>query len=143
VRVLVCGDRHYDSEDYVHLRLDEQDARQPTGLSHIIDGTAAGADTFGYTWRMKRGRSGQRFRPHWRHDEGCEPGCVKPQGRKAGVLRNQQMLDEGKPDLVIAFHDNIAESRGTRDMINRSVKAGILTILYDGGAWAKLVTGKL
>jgi hypothetical protein len=25
-------------------------------------------------------------------------------GKKAGPLRNQRMLDEGKPDLVVAFH---------------------------------------
>jgi len=50
--------------------------------------------------------------------------------RAAGPIRNQQMLDEeNKPeepiDLVLAFHNNIAESRGTADMLKRVVKAGL------------------
>jgi len=44
-------------------------------------------------------------------------------GKAAGPIRNQQMLDEGKPDLVVAFHNNLSRSRGTRDMINRAKKA--------------------
>jgi hypothetical protein len=44
--------------------------------------------------------------------------------RVAGPIRNQQMLDEGHPDLVIAFHDNMSESRGTRDMVGRAIKGG-------------------
>tara|TARA_Y100000310_G_scaffold244963_1_gene249880 strand:+ start:4034 stop:4294 length:261 start_codon:yes stop_codon:yes gene_type:complete len=46
-------------------------------------------------------------------------------GRAAGVLRNQQMLDEGKPDLVLAFHDELESSKGTADMVRRAKKAGV------------------
>jgi len=42
-------------------------------------------------------------------------------GKKAGPLRNQRMLDEGKPDLVVAF----SGSGGTKDMVRRAVKAGV------------------
>jgi len=35
------------------------------------------------------------------------------------------MLDEGKPTYVLAFHDNLAESKGTKDMVTRAKKAGI------------------
>lgn len=50
--------------------------------------------------------------------------------RAAGVIRNQQMLDEehraDEPiDLCLAFHNDIARSRGTADMVARAVKAGI------------------
>ena len=41
--------------------------------------------------------------------------------KKAGPLRNQRMLDEGKPDLVVAFPGG----GGTKDMVRRSVKAGV------------------
>ena len=37
-------------------------------------------------------------------------------GKAAGPIRNQQMLDEGKPDVVIAFPG----ASGTADMINRA-----------------------
>lgn len=46
-------------------------------------------------------------------------------GRAAGPIRNQQMLDEGLPDMVIAFHDDIASSKGTKDMISRAEKNSV------------------
>jgi hypothetical protein len=45
-------------------------------------------------------------------------------GRKAGPIRNRQMLDL-KPDLVIAFHDNLTESRGTADTVREAKRRGI------------------
>jgi hypothetical protein len=50
--------------------------------------------------------------------------------KAAGPIRNQQMLDvENKPeepiDLCLAFHNNIQDSRGTADMLDRVVKAGV------------------
>lgn len=44
-------------------------------------------------------------------------------GNRAGPLRNQRMLDEGKPTLVLAFPEK--ESKGTIDMMNKAAKAGI------------------
>ena len=35
------------------------------------------------------------------------------------------MIDEGKPDFVAAFHNNIDQSKGTKNMINQAKKAGI------------------
>ena len=48
---------------------------------------------------------------------------------KAGGIRNQQMLDEGKPDLVLAFPD--PNSSGTWDMVRRARKAGVRTRVYE------------
>ena len=42
-------------------------------------------------------------------------------GKKAGPLRNQRMLEEGKPELVVAFPGG----GGTKDMVRRAVKAGV------------------
>jgi len=39
------------------------------------------------------------------------------------------MLDEGKPDLVLAFYTNIKNSKGTKNMINQAKKRGIVIIL--------------
>ena len=44
----------------------------------------------------------------------------KKYGKLAGPKRNQQMLDEGMPDLVVAFHADIKNSKGTFDMVNRA-----------------------
>lgn len=46
------------------------------------------------------------------------------QGRAAGPIRNQRMLDEGKPDLVVAFPGG----RGTADMVNRATRAGVKVV---------------
>jgi hypothetical protein len=46
-------------------------------------------------------------------------------GLAAGPIRNQEMLDKYKPNLVVAFHNDIEHSKGTRDMVNRAIKAGI------------------
>ncbi len=42
-------------------------------------------------------------------------------GKKAVPLRNQRMLDEGNPDLVVAFPGG----GGTKDMVRRAVKARV------------------
>lgn len=53
-------------------------------------------------------------------------------GRAAGPVRNQQMLDEGKPDLILAFHQDIVNSKGTADMIRRANRAGVPTRILTG-----------
>jgi len=42
-------------------------------------------------------------------------------GKKAGPLRNQRMIDEGRPDLVVAFPGG----KGTADMVRRAEAAGV------------------
>lgn len=130
MRVLVCGDRNYTDRAKVYATLDALD--RLNGIETVIDGTATGADTFGYEWAVENDVQTQRFRPHWRHDQKCEPGCERPVGKVAGVLRNGQMLEEGRPDLVLAFHDHFADSKGTRDMVRRALRAGVRTRLYEG-----------
>ncbi|KKN63857.1 hypothetical protein LCGC14_0497350 [marine sediment metagenome] len=53
-------------------------------------------------------------------------------GDAAGPIRNQQMLDEGKPDRVVAFHEDLANSKGTKDMIARARKEWIPVEVFDG-----------
>lgn len=49
------------------------------------------------------------------------PADWKTHNRAAGPIRNQRMIDEGRPDLVIAFPGG----RGTADMVKRARAAGI------------------
>lgn len=42
-------------------------------------------------------------------------------GRAAGPIRNRRMIEEGKPDLVVAFPGG----RGTANMVNQARAAGI------------------
>lgn len=49
------------------------------------------------------------------------PADWKKYGKSAGYKRNQQMLDEGKPDLVVAFPGG----KGTAMMVSIAKKANI------------------
>ena len=49
-------------------------------------------------------------------------------GRKAGPIRNRQMLVEGKPDVVYAFYQDKKKSKGTKNMAKQSKDAGILVV---------------
>jgi hypothetical protein len=41
------------------------------------------------------------------------------------------MLKEGKPDMVLAFHENIVVSKGTANMVNKSKAAGLTVLVFD------------
>jgi len=83
-----------------------------TGTHTLIEGEARGADSMARDIALARGWEVIRVPADW----------VK-YGRGAGPIRNQQMLDMG-PDQVWAFHDNLACSKGTLDMVRRSKRAG-------------------
>jgi hypothetical protein len=61
-------------------------------------------------WACRRGIENIKFHAEW-----------EKLGRKAGPLRNQLMLDEGRPDVVVAFPGG----RGTEDMMMRARSAGV------------------
>lgn len=54
-------------------------------------------------------------------------------GLSAGPKRNKQMINllNKKTDIVLAFHRNISESKGTINTINLAKKKGIEVKLYD------------
>jgi len=112
MKVLVCGDRNYTDTARVHGALDALD--RLNGIEAVIEGCATGADSMGESWAREHGVPIRHFRPEW-----------DKYGRAAGPVRNRQMLMEGRPDLVLAFHDNLEESKGTKDMVRQAQKAGI------------------
>jgi len=66
--------------------------RSSRGVTIILSGCAPGADTLGIEWAEAKGIQVARFPADW-----------NTHGRAAGPIRNQQMLDEGKPELVVSF----------------------------------------
>lgn len=127
-RVLVCGGRTYGApkmctteeefradqervrreQERFKLTIDNLHFRRP--ISAVIEGDAHGADRLAWRWAVANGVPVEKFPANWRRD-----------GRAAGPIRNQQMLDEGRPDIVVAFPGG----RGTADMVRRARKAGI------------------
>jgi len=120
VRVLVCGDRDWTDEAIIHAVLDGYARQCGTRNIVVIEGDARGADRIAGAWTTAR-------RTTYGHDidHECYPANWAEHHRAAGPIRNQQMLTEGDPDSVLAFHDNLAESKGTADMVRRARKANL------------------
>lgn len=106
LRVLVCGGRKFFDAELVNHTLDS------LNISHLIEGGAKGADKLAYTWAYYNLPA---------KDRSQYPAKWKEFGKGAGYIRNEQMLKEGKPDLVVAFPGN----KGTEDMISKARKAGV------------------
>lgn len=107
-RVLVCGGRDYDDRERVFQILDVAHEANPIVL--LIHGGASGADALADEWQRSRRVRTRRYNADWLHH-----------GKAAGPIRNQLMLDDGKPHMVIAFPGG----RGTADMVRRAEKAGV------------------
>lgn len=108
MRVLVCGGR--DFSDHVSVSKTLGALAAEFGALTVIEGGARGADMLARRWADYHGHAIQTFQADW-----------SKHGRAAGPIRNQQMLDEGRPDLVLAFPGG----RGTADMMNRAKAAGV------------------
>jgi len=111
LRVLVCGGRKYLDQDHVWTTLAELNAEQPIGL--IIHGAATGADRLAQDWARSRLIPEREFDANW-----------PKYGAEAGAIRSQQMIDEGKPDLIVAFPGG----PGTADLVQRARLRGLKVI---------------
>lgn len=125
MKVLVCGDRMWYAQRHLERVLDQEHLLNNFTL--VIEGEASGADTFARQWAEKRGIAVRPFPANWTKF-----------GKAAGPIRNAQMLLEGKPDLVIAFHEDLSRSKGTRNMIDLAKKASIPVNLYSSTSRVKL-----
>ena len=114
-RVLVCGGRDYDDLGNVWSQLDSYHALQ--GIALVIHGGATGADALAESWAAYNKVARQCFPAQW--------GKL---GKAAGPERNQRMIDEGRPDFVLAFPGG----KGTEDMVRRARAAGVPVIEVDG-----------
>jgi UDP-N-acetylmuramoylalanine-D-glutamate ligase len=108
MRVLVCGGRDYSDIRKVFATLGEL-----SGMEFLMFGCASGADAIAHQWGERMRMDYRKFFAKWTE-----------QGKGAGPIRNQRMLDEGKPDLVVAFPGG----SGTADMVRRAKAAGVRVI---------------
>lgn len=106
MRVLVCGGRDFANGSKVFEVLDSMD----NSIDCIIQGGAQGADAFAREWAKIRCRKLVTYFADW--------GTHK---NAAGPIRNQFMLDDGCPELIVAFKGG----KGTADMVKRAKDEGI------------------
>lgn len=106
MRILVCGGRDFDDYNILSQHLNQYIS---SGLT-LIHGAARGADSLAERWAKDNADNIEAYPADW-----------DKYGKRAGYIRNVQMLNEGKPDLVIAFPGG----KGTQMMINLAEAAGI------------------
>ena len=111
MKVLVCGGR--DFNDSMTLGSWLGGIHKQGGISLLIHGGARGADFMAGKFAEWAGIPVKEYAADWYQH-----------GKAAGPIRNQQMLDDGKPDLVVAFEGG----RGTADMVRRAKAAGVRVI---------------
>lgn len=117
MRVLVCGSRDWTFTGMVFTVLDGLLASHPS--LHVIHGGARGADIAAQRWvegGIKDGRTDVASTTVFANWDAF--------GKAAGPIRNQKMLSEEKPQLVIAFSEQPV-TKGTQDMVDRAKKAGV------------------
>jgi hypothetical protein len=105
-RVLVFGSRDWTDVDLIRRRLE----RFPSGTT-VIHGAAHGADTIGGDVATELGFTVIAEPADW------------SQGRGAGPIRNQRMLEIHRPTCGLGFM--VGWTRGSADMLQRLIKAGL------------------
>ena len=99
--VIVCGGRDYTNRTRLIKVLDDLfEARDV-----LVSGGAEGADRLGEEWAWSRERPFIVVPARW-----------KEHGKKAGPIRNKQMLLMWRPRLVIAFPGG----KGTGNMVKQA-----------------------
>ena len=109
MRVLVCGGRCFLDFDWLCSVLDDLNTGVRGPIEQLIHGGARGADSMAGEWAKERKIECIAYEAKWALE-----------GRAAGPIRNKRMLDEGLPDLVVAFPGG----RGTANMIQQAVGCG-------------------
>ena len=113
--IIVCGGRHFENYALLCKTLAENFGND---IEEIVSGHCQGADTLGEKWAKE-------------HDVPCKifPAEWKRYGKKAGPMRNKQMVDyiDGfSKKAVVAFTS--PNSVGTRNTIALAKRKGISVI---------------
>lgn len=111
MKVLVCGSRHGFPRNKIKARLTQLPAD-----TTVIEGEYEGVDLIARAVALELGLDVIGIPANWvRHK------------KAAGPIRNRRMLDmlEKEEDLVIAFHEDLANSKGTKDTVEEARLRGI------------------
>jgi hypothetical protein len=114
MRILVCGSRDWNDFSKIENILKTYANTENNNSNTIIHGGCRGADSIGGYIGKKLNMNIAVYKAQW-----------NKYGKAAGPIRNQQMIDEGKPDIVYAFHSCIEKSKGTKDMVNKAIENNI------------------
>jgi len=117
---LITGDRNWNDAELIY------DTIAFVAPDYLIEGEARGADSIG---RDAARALGITVIPY--------PALWETEGRAAGPLRNIRMLDRlksardhGHVCTVLAFHDDLEHSKGTRHMVGIARAASFVVNVY-------------
>lgn len=134
MRLLVCGNRDWTDRDLIRETLLAFERRCEPGQIRLIHGGNGDIDNVGLVLRgadllaaecaIRLGWETIGF-PVYEHE-------WQALGSKAGPLRNERMIDEGKPTHGIAFGTLRKGQKwtGTGDMVCRLIDAGVPVRCY-------------
>lgn len=123
LRILVTGSRRWPRPGVVWTALDTAAAQHPGRPVTVVHGQCrTGADAHAAVWAGRARDAG------WDVTEEPHAANWAEHGRRAGPVRNRQMVEAGA-DLVLAFP--LADSVGTLGTITLAVSAGLLVRRYD------------
>jgi hypothetical protein len=114
IRVVVCGGREYSRAYVVRTTLDALH-KDRGGIKTLVHGDSTGADELADRWAYARGVDRVKYPASWRI------------GPKAGPMRNAAMLDEVRPDCVVAFPGG----NGTADCVAKAKDRGIEVVVVE------------
>lgn len=114
MKVVVTGGRDYSNRMQVFLALDKINKDQ--SITMLAHGGAKGADEWAHEWAEARKVECRPYHANWeRYHKG------------AGPKRNTLMLENFKPDLVLAFPGGT----GTEDCVSKAILMKIPVIKHD------------
>lgn len=124
--ILITGAREWNNFQVVQKVLKEYKTGDNNKVL-LIHGDCRGADKIaGYVGK------------HLGFELSVKPANWKLYGKRAGVLRNLEMIQEAlsyktkaQQVIVLAFHDNIDKSKGTKHCIEQAKAKGLNVLLYD------------
>lgn len=111
--VIVTGGRHYANAEKVAAILG------PIGPRVVVHGGATGADHLAAIWAVAHGINSVAVYADW-----------KGMGRKAGPMRNAEMLRLYPRATVVAFPGG----KGTADCVKQARAIGMPIVTVDGAA---------
>ncbi len=107
------ADQQRVKEDIEYFEYCMAKIQEKVEITHIIQGGATGADMLAKTWANNHNMPQTEYKADWHIH-----------GKAAGPIRNQQMLEESKPDLVVVFPGG----PGSTNMFRQATKAKIKII---------------
>lgn len=118
MRAVITGGRDFNDAECVNRTLDYW---KPSEIAH---GAQIGADSLAEAWAINNNVPSSKDKYYVTKEE------WRRVGKKAGPLRNKRMLEEFKPDVVIAFPGG----DGTANCVRQAKKMGI-RVIYVSRCW--------